>query len=183
MPAIELKTKRLVLREWKKSDLIPFAKMNNDPKVMEFFPSTLIKQESDKLVKKIQKEFQEEKFGLWAVEITDVAPFIGFIGLHNVSFSAHFTPAIEIGYRLAFKYWNKGYALEGAKAVVDYAFNTLDLKEIVSFTSTNNIRSIKLMKKLNMVNDPKDNFDHPKLSKNHPLSQHVLYRLKNTKIL
>ena len=179
MPAPELKTKRLLLRQWKKSDLIPFSKMNNDPKVMEFFPSTLIKLESDKLAKKIQKELQEEKFGLWAVEVIDVAPFIGFIGLHNVSFTAHFTPAIEMAWKLGFKYWNKGYALEGAQAVVDYAFNTLGLDQIVSFTPTKNLRSIKLMKKLNMAHDPKDNFNHPKLTRNNSLSLHVLYRLKN----
>ncbi len=179
MSAPTLKTKRLILRQWKVEDLIPFAKMNSDPRVMEFFPSTLSKEKSDELVKKIQLELQEKDYGLWAVGVINVASFIGFIGLHYQDFKASFTPCIEIAWRLAFDFWNKGYATEGAKTVIDYAFNTLNLKEIVSLTSINNLRSRKVMKKLHMTHNSKEDFHHPKVPLNFPV--HVLYRLKNPK--
>nr|NGX63614.1 hypothetical protein [Candidatus Anoxychlamydiales bacterium] len=175
MTAPTLETKRLILRQWKAKDIKAFAKINSDPKVMEFFPSTLTEAESNKLAKRIIKELKEKEYGLWAVEIKNKASFIGFIGLHYHDFEAAFTPCIEIGFRLAFDSWNMGYATEGSIAVLDYSFNTLNLDKIVSFTSEKNERSIALMKKLQMQNDPKDNFEHPKLSRGHPLSKHVLY--------
>ncbi|MGD2168756.1 MAG: GNAT family N-acetyltransferase [Chlamydiota bacterium] len=178
MPAPSLLTKRLLLRQWKESDLSLFANINSDRRVMEYFPSTLSKKESDSLAEKIQKELKEKEYGFWAIEVIGVAPFIGFVGLHYPDFQASFTPCIEIGWRLAYEHWGKGYAFEAASKVIDYAFNTLNLQELVSFTTVKNKRSRKLMEKLGMTHNPSDDFDHPKLQKNHPLRPHVLYRKK-----
>ncbi|MDE3045902.1 MAG: GNAT family N-acetyltransferase [Verrucomicrobiota bacterium] len=173
-----LKTQRLLLRPWQDSDRISFQKINSDPRVREFFPSLLTAEESDQQAKVMALFIEQNGWGLWAAEIPGVAPFIGFIGLMPVSFSAHFTPAIEIGWRLAYEHWGHGYAPEGAKAALDFGFQELKLPEIVSFTSSQNTRSRRVMEKIGMHRDPADDFDHPKLPEGHPLRKHVLYRLK-----
>ena len=173
-----LKTTRLILRPWREEDLEPFALLNADPRVMEYFPSVLNHKESNDLARRIIANLEEKGWGLWAVSVPGVADFIGFIGLAKPSFEAHFTPAVEVGWRLAFDHWGKGYATEGAKAALAYGFETLQLPEIVSFTAVQNTRSIRIMEKIGMHHDPKDDFDHPKLPKEHKLNRHVLYRLK-----
>lgn len=170
-----VKTKRLLLRPWQKKDLKPFYRMNADERVMEYFPKTLTLEESDHLFKKISTHIEQVAWGLWAVEVPEMASFIGFIGLFPVSFTSHFTPAVEIGWRLAYPYWGNGYATEGALATLKVGFETLHLSEIVSFTAKQNNRSIKVMKKIGM--HQADDFDHPKLTLDHRLSRHVLYRL------
>jgi|SRR3990167_3398796 len=175
-----LKTQRLILRPWREEDLEPFAQLNADPRVMEYFPSVLSREASDQVAKKLQAKFEERGWGLWAVSVPGVAEFIGFIGLNTVdkaTFPAHFTPAVEVGWRLAFDYWGKGFATEGAIASLKYGFETLQLKEIVSFTAVQNARSRAVMGKIGMQRDPKDDFDHPKLPEGHWLKKHVLYRL------
>ncbi len=175
-----LKTERLVLRQWREDDLELFARMNADPRVMEYFPATLSKEESDQMAKRMEMKIAERGWGWWAVSVPGVAEFIGFIGLNNVdksNLAAHFTPAIEIGWRLAFDYWGKGYATEGAKAALSYGFETLDLSEIVSFTAVENMRSRRVMERIGMHHNPSDDFEHPKLPEGHPLRKHVLYRL------
>lgn len=175
-----IKTDRLILHPWKQEDLEPFAALNADPRVMEYFPSTLSKEESDQIVKKIQTKMEGRGWGWWAVSAPGVADFIGFIGLNDVdkaTLPVHFSPAVEVGWRLAFDYWGKGYATEGALACLKYGFETLDLKEIVSFTTVTNARSRAVMEKIDMHYNPKDDFDHPKLPEGHKLRRHVLYRL------
>jgi 3-dehydroquinate dehydratase/shikimate dehydrogenase len=174
-----LKTKRLILRPWKKEDLEPFAALNADLQVMEYFPSTLSREESDQLAGRIQAKFAEKGWGMWAVSAPAIADFIGFIGLNFVdSFSAPFTPAVEIGWRLGSGFWGQGYAVEGALASLQYGFETLHLNEIVSFTATQNQRSRRVMEKIGMHHNMKDDFDHPKLPEGHPLRRHVLYRFR-----
>lgn len=177
---IMIKTDRLILRSWKERDLEPFAALNADPRVMEYFPSILSRTESDQLAKRIKTKMDEKGWGMWAVSIPGVAEFIGFIGLNSedqISFPAPFTPAVEVGWRIAFEHWGKGYATEGAKAALAYGFETLNLGEIVSFTATQNRRSRRVMERIGMHHDPRDDFDHPKLVEGHPLRRHVLYRL------
>ncbi|MCE3233645.1 MAG: rimL [Rickettsiaceae bacterium] len=171
-----IQTPRLILRHWKESDLLPFAALNADPEVMRFFPSTLTKEESDAMAERIKASFTQDGFGLWAAELKEEGQFIGFIGLNRPSFEAHFTPCVEISWRLAKEYWNKGYATEGAKAALEYGFNKLDLHEIVSFTAVINTPSRRVMEKIGMKREPQDDFDHPKLSDGNPLLRHVLYR-------
>ncbi len=172
-----IQTDRLVLRQWDNADFEPFAALNADPRVMEYFPSTLSRQESDNLANRICTQLAEQGWGLWAVSVPGIANFIGFIGLARPSFDAHFTPAVEIGWRLAFDYWGKGYATEGAKTALAYGFETLNLGEIVSFTAVKNMRSRRIMEKIGLHHNSQDDFDHPKLAESHPLKRHVLYRM------
>ncbi len=174
-----IKTERLILRPWRSEDLEPFAQLNADPRVMEYFPSTLSKEESDQMAKRMRARIEERGWGLWAVSVPGIAEFIGFIGLNDVdaNFEAPFTPAIEIGWRLAYDYWGRGYAIEGAIACLRYGFEKLNLEEIVSFTAIQNRRSRSVMEKIGMHHNPKDDFDNPKLPEGHPLRHHVLYRL------
>lgn len=172
-----LTTERLILRPWRQSDLAPFAAMNADPRVMEFFPAPLTRAESDAMVARAQAHFDAHGFGLWAAEERDGAPFIGFVGLARPRFEAHFTPCVEIGWRLAVEHWGKGYATEGGSAALRFGFEAAGLDEIVSFTSVGNARSRAVMARLGMVRDPEDDFDHPALPEGHKLRRHVLYRL------
>jgi RimJ/RimL family protein N-acetyltransferase len=144
---------------------------------MEFFPSRLSRIESDAMVDRIQKHFGEHGFGLWAIEVPGAAPFIGFAGLQVPGFSAHFTPCVEIGWRLAFEHWGHGYATEAARLVLGYGFGTAALPEVVSYTSATNRRSRAVMERLGMHRNPADDFDYPRLPEGHPLRPHVLYRL------
>lgn len=145
-----IQTERLVLRQWRKEDLEPFAKLNADPRVMEFFPMPWTQEESDISLQSARNHIEKYGWGKWAVSLLETDEFIGFIGLEDVYFQAHFTPAVEIGWRLAFDYWGKGYATEGAKAALAYGFETLSLDEIVSFTAMPNVRSRRIMEKIGM---------------------------------
>ena len=172
-----IKTKRLILREWDEKDLRSFARLNQDPRVLEFLPAPLTFQESAEWLKRINQHFREHGFGQWAV-ILNTGEFIGYIGLNIPTFTAHFTPCVEISWRLSSKHWGKGYATEGALAVLEYAFSELGLKEIVSLAVPANKRSIRVMEKIGMKRDLSGDFHHPNLPREHPLSLHVLYRLK-----
>jgi RimJ/RimL family protein N-acetyltransferase len=173
-----LETSRLILRPWRSSDRGPFARINSDPKVMEFFPAPLTGPQSDALAAKIEHHFKKHGFGVYAAELKSNGSFIGFIGLNVPTFDAHFTPCVEIGWRLSSDVWKQGLATEGAQGVVDYAGGVLGLKEIVSFTVPHNVRSRRVMEKLGMTHRAADDFDHPELPPGHPLRRHVLYRLR-----
>ncbi len=173
----EIRTERLLLRRWVPTDRAPFAALNADPQVMEHFPALLSRQESDLLAGRIEMHFEQHGFGLWAVEIPGHTRFAGFIGLAVPRFEAHFTPCVEIGWRLASAHWGHGYATEGARAALAYGFEVVGLNEIVSFTVPHNLRSRRVMEKIGMIHDPADDFMHPFLPDGHPLQRHVLYRL------
>lgn len=175
-----IKTKRLILRPWREEDLEAFSRLNADPRVMEYFPGVLTQEESDQFAKRICTAIKQQGWGLWAVSVPDISDFIGYIGLAPVNFVADFTPAIEIGWRLAHEFWEKGYATEGAMSALKYGFETLQLDEIVSFTAVQNKRSQKVMEKIGMTHNPQEDFDHPKLSEGNRLRRHVLYRLKRS---
>jgi len=172
----ELRTNRLLLRRWRPEDREPFAALNADPRVMEHFPAVLSREESDALAARMETHFDGHGFGRWAVEIVGVTPFAGFVGLSIPHFQAPFVPCVEIGWRLATDFWGRGYATEGAKAALAFGFYELGLKEIISFTVPENLRSRRVMEKIGMTYDPKDDFDHPLLPAGHPLRPHVLYR-------
>lgn len=173
----ELSTPRLRLRGWREDDLEPFAELNADPETMALMPSTLSRDESDALVERIVDHFAEHGFGLWALEVRGTGDFVGCVGLAVPTFEAHFTPAVEVGWRLARPAWGHGYATEAARAAVAYGFDEVGLDEIVSFTSEGHARSRSVMERLGMTHDPADDFDHPRLPEGHPLRRHVLYRL------
>lgn len=175
-----LKTDRLILRPWKGADLVHFAALCGDPRVMECFPSVKTFEETNQEYQRICNHFTKNGWGLFAAELKSTNQFIGFIGLNTVSFNSTFTPAVEIGWRLAHEFWGKGYAPEGAKAALEFGFKTLGLAEIVAFTVPDNIRSQTVMRKINMTHSPGDFFEHPLLPKEHKLSRHILYRIHKT---
>jgi RimJ/RimL family protein N-acetyltransferase len=173
-------TERLLLRPWKNEDILPYAEMNADPRVREFFPSVLTREQSDAEVRFHQGNFDREGFCFFAAELVATGQFVGFIGLQTMNFIVPSIPqpAVEIGWRLSHLYWGKGLATEGARGVVQYAFATLRLRELVAITVPANLRSRHVMEKIGMKHFPKLDFDHPQIPDGHPLRAHVLYALK-----
>lgn len=179
-----LDTKRLLLRPWRDSDLSEFARLNDDPTVMEFMPRRLNRDESDAMAARIRAAMESTGWGLWAVEVKnspnspDVGvPFIGYVGLAVPTFDANFTPCVEVGWRLAKEHWGHGYATEAATACLHFAFEQLKLEQIVSFTVPMNTRSSRVMERIGMTHDVTGDFDHPRLPAGHALRRHVLYRI------
>lgn len=172
---IYFETARLRFRDWEETDLEPFSRLNADEQVMRYFPKPLSTEETLRFYQTIIAEFKECGFGLYAVEVKNTNEFIGFIGFHRATFEAAFTPCIEIGWRLKKEAWGKGYATEGATACLEYGFNHLALSEVYSFTADLNFPSKNVMKKIGLGFI--DMFHHPRLEKDSPLSQHVLYRI------
>ncbi|HEY7967859.1 MAG TPA: GNAT family N-acetyltransferase [Solirubrobacteraceae bacterium] len=174
--AVTITTERLLLRPWREQDRGPFAALNGDPDVMEWFPFTLTEAQSDKLADRIEERIAEYGWGLWAVEVPGAADFIGFVGLNDATDQLG-DPAIEIGWRLAKEHWGHGYAPEAAIASLAYGFDVLGLAEIVAFTSTGNGKSRRVMEKIGMTHDPSRDFDHPRIPPGSPLLRHVLYAI------
>jgi RimJ/RimL family protein N-acetyltransferase len=173
----QIRTDRLLLRQWRDDDLAPYAALNDDPIVMEYFPARLSREESDAMVARFQAHHDDNGFGPWAVEVPGVASLIGYVGLTIPRFSASFTPCVEIGWRLAREHWGKGYATEAARAVLNDAFGRVGLDEVVSFTVPANVRSQTVMQKLGMTRSAADDFDHPNVPEGHVLRPHLLYRI------
>jgi len=173
-----LQTPRLLLRPWQESDREPFQRLNADPRVMEFFAAPLSPADSDRMIDRMQAHIAQHRFGFFAAELRASGEFVGFVGMSHVPFEAHFTPCVEIGWRLAAAHWNRGLATEGARRCLRYAFQELALPEVVAFTVPANRRSRRVMEKLGMSHSPADDFQHPNLPEGHPLRPHVLYRVR-----
>jgi len=173
----ELTTDRLLLRQWRDSDRDLFAAMNADPAVMEHFPALQTSEQSDSLIDRTSPGIEGRGWGLWALEVRDTGEFIGFTGLSVPSFEAHFTPAVEVGWRLTKRAWGNGYATEAARAALAHGFGPAGLDEIVSFTATTNLPSQRVMQRIGMTHDEADDFDHVRLPAGHRLQRHVLYRI------
>ncbi|XZG68830.1 GNAT family N-acetyltransferase [Chitinibacteraceae bacterium HSL-7] len=170
-----LTTSRLILRQWRDSDVAPFVLLNADPRVMAHFPKLLSEAETRAAIGRWSDRIAARGWGLWAVEHRISGDLVGMVGLNDVPDTMPFAPATEIGWRLAFDYWGQGLAQEAAEAALDYGFATLQLAEVVAFTAARNTRSEALMQRLGMVNAHAD-FDHPALDADSPLRRHVLYR-------
>jgi len=173
---IEPSTRRLVLRQWRDTDRRPFAALNADPLVMEHFPALLTRDQSDAMVDRCIERIQGDGYGLWAVEVRASGDFIGFVGLAVPTWEAAFTPCTEIGWRVARTAWGHGYATEAANVALATAFGAAGLDEVVSFTTTGNLRSQQVMHRLGMTHHPSGDFDHPRVADG-PLRRHVLYRI------
>lgn len=171
-----LQTERLLLRGWRDADREPFAAMNADPDVMTYFPATLTREDSDGMIDRAMTIWAKGGPCWWALEDPN-GDFVGFTGLYCPTFQTHFTPCVEIGWRLAKEHWGKGYATEAASAAMDWGFRELGLGQIVSFTVPENQRSRRVMERLGMVRDPKDDWDHPRMSDFPHMIRHVLYRI------
>lgn len=177
-----LETERLIMRQWSESDRVVFARLNADADVMAFLPAVLNKSESDTLADRIEALIDGRGWGLWALELKQSQQFIGFVGLHEPTYELPVTPCVEIGWRLAREYWGKGYATEAANVALEFAFKTLALNEVYSFTSVINKRSSAVMQRLNMLDTGK-NFVHPMLADNNVLREHVLYKIDRLSFL
>lgn len=178
-PPLNIQTPRLILRQWKDSDADPFAEMNADPQVMEFFPSTMTREKSDEMLTRCRDLIAVRGWGIWAVELRDSGELTGFVGLHTPGYALPFVPCVEVAWRLKVDAWGKGYCSEAARAVLDAGFEQLGLDEIVAYTALPNVRSQAVMKKMGMVRDPAEDFDHPLLEEGHWLRKHCLYRLSH----
>lgn len=166
------------MRPWRDEDLEPFAGLNADPLVMEHMPKLLSRTASDELASGYAQHLRQHGFGMWAVELLRGAPFIGFVGIAYPRLNAHFTPCVEVGWRLAHEYWGNGYATEAAQKALALGFDEFGLREIIAYTAARNDRSRAVMKRLRMQRDPSDDFDHPNMPSGDPLRPHVLYRLQ-----
>ncbi|KAK1180490.1 GNAT family N-acetyltransferase [Streptomyces sp. NBS 14/10] len=172
----ELRTDRLVLRGWRESDLAPWAAMNADPEVREYFPGILTREQSDASVAHFQADLDQRGWGWWAVEVKATGAFIGFTGLDPVDEDTPFT-GVEVGWRLARPHWGHGYATEAARAALDHGFESVGLTEILAITTATNLRSQAVMRRLGMTRDPADDFDDMTVSEG-PLRRSVVYRLQ-----
>lgn len=188
---IEFKTERLLLRQWKHSDLAAFSKMSADPEVMKFFNKTLNRHESEEMAEKCQNLLAKNGWGIWAVELMEKNEFIGLVGLHRpksqveAAIKAQLTksassPMVEILWRLARPYWGHGYATEAAKGCLKVGFNELELEEIVSFAALENVASQAVMKRISMTNS-NETFLHPDLPDTSPCHEHIIYRINKEK--
>ena len=175
-----IETERLYLRQWQASDFAIFAEMNADPEVMKYFPKLLSATMSDVIANKCQQLIKDNGWGFWAVSLKDCSKkshaFIGFVGLNQTHADMSFVPCIEIAWRLRKEFWGQGYATEAARASLNFAFTELVLDEVVAFTAVINQRSQLIMERIGMT-DTQDNFYHPALNANHPLAEHVLYKI------
>lgn len=167
---------QVTLRQWRDSDLAPYAAMNADPEVMRYFPSLLNREQSAAWLARQRSLIEQRGWGLWALDVDGT--FAGFIGLAIPGFEAPFMPCVEVGWRLRREYWGKGLAYRGALQALEYGFNILKLPEIVSFTATANVPSRRLMERLGFVHDSASDFEHPFIPEGHELRAHVLYRKK-----
>lgn len=173
-------TERLTLRGWLPDDRAAFAVMNADPRVSQYLLGPITPEDSEEMVDRIETCWQQRGYGLWAAERLDTGQFVGYVGLWPATFDAPFTPAVEVGWRLAPEHWGNGFATEGGRAALRYGFDDLGLGEIVSFTATANTRSVRVMDRLGMRRDPEGDFDHPVMPLGHPARPHVLYRLSRS---
>lgn len=173
-----LETPRLILRQWRDADVEAWAEMSADPRVMEFFPELYDRARSEKTLARMQTELERDGYGMWAAEIKQTGRFTGVIGIEDIPYDVPFTPRREVGWRLAFDAWGHGYATEGAKASLDFAFEKLGWDEVVAITAGINTRSQRVMERLGMIRDMAGDFDHPRIGEGNPLRRHVLYRVR-----
>lgn len=178
-----IETKRLILRTWEKEDNEPYYQINQDKKVTEFLLGALSMEQVNEFITAKNQQYNTRGYTCWAAILKETNQLIGFIGLNYTDWESHFTPAVEVGWRLGSQYWGKGFATEGALASLDFGFKQCNLDEIVSFTVPANLRSIRVMEKIGLQRDLAGDFLHPKLPEGHPLLQHILYRLRKTAYL
>ncbi len=173
---MEIRTPRLLLRRFRDEDRAPFAAMNTDPQVMEHFADHLTCEQSDGFIDRVEARFAERGYAVWAVGVVGGPDFIGYVGPWDADFTAPFTPAVEVGWRLTPSAWGHGYATEAAIVAADDAFVRCDLPEILSFTAATNLRSRAVMGRIGLVRDVNGDFLHPRIPDGHPVQPHVLYR-------
>jgi len=173
---IELETARLRLRRWRDADRAPFAALNADPAVMEFFPAPQSREASDASIDAWRAQLESRGWSNWAVELVESGEFIGFVGLSVPRRALPCSPCVEVGWRLARRFWGRGLASEAARAALGAGFERIGLTEIVSFTALGNLRSRAVMERIGM-RDAHQDFEHPGVPEGHALRLHCLYRI------
>lgn len=172
-----IETARLILRPWREDDRKPFAEMSADPAVMEHLLPLGGREGADEWINRQMAHLAEHGFCFWALQAKKSGAFVGAVGLLRIGYEAHFTPAVEVGWRVSRSFWGQGYATEAGAASIQFGFRELGLGEIVANTVAGNTNSRRVMEKLGMSHNAKDDFDHPRISEGHPLRRQVLYRL------
>lgn len=178
VPPRVLETERLVLRPWQPSDLEPFTAINQDPEVIRYLGPPMDRDAVAGLIARLSAHRDRHGFGYGAVEEKATGALVGMAGLSVPTWEAHFTPCVEVGWRLARAHWGKGYATEAARAWLEFGFQVLGLEEIVSMTVPDNARSQAVMRRIGMERDRAGDFDHPRVAPGDPLLRHVLYRIR-----
>lgn len=170
-------SERLGFRNWIDTDVDKMIVINSNKEVMEFFPLTQTKEQTQTFIDRMKQMYQDKGFCYFVVETLSDNKFIGFIGLAEQNYPADFTPCIDIGWRLHPDFWNNGYATEGAKACLNYATHILKLESVYAVAPSINLKSIEVMRKIGMsyVKD----FSHALLQNNTRLRDCVLYVIKN----
>ncbi len=178
---LQLETDRLILRPMDATHLAAFAAMNANPDVMTYFAAPMTREESAEAIARYQAGHERDGFGFMAAELRNTGEFAGIIGMQTMRdvVPGLPQPAVEIGWRLRVEYQGKGLATEGARAIVDYAFNELRLPRVVAITAVGNTPSRHVMEKLGMRVYPQLEFDHPRVPAGHTHQRHVLYMLNN----
>jgi RimJ/RimL family protein N-acetyltransferase len=174
---LELRTRRTLLRQWKDSDLPQWIAMNADADVRRYFPSRLTEEEALAEAGRMRAAIAQRGWGMWALEVPGVMGVAGTVGLHVTTIDAHFVPCVELGWRLKREAWGHGYATEAAQAAMEFGFRKLGLDELVAFTTVTNMPSQRVMQRLGMHRDPRDDFDHPRIEAGHPMRPHLLFRI------
>jgi len=173
----ELRTQRTLLRNWVDADLEPWVAMNADPEVRRYFSFVATREQALAEAQRARTNLTRRGWGPWVLEVPGVLPFAGFVGLFVPAWSAHFTPAVEIGWRLPREAWGQGYASEAAAAAAAFALDVLQLDELVAITAPDNLPSRRVMTRIGMQHDTEGDFAHPAIAADHPLNRQVLYRL------
>jgi RimJ/RimL family protein N-acetyltransferase len=177
--APRIETPRLVLRQWNDDDVERWADMNADPRVMEFFPSTMDRERSQQQAALMHDDLEKNGYGWFVIERKDRPGFAGVLALDDIRYEMPFEPLREIGWRLPVESWGNGYATEGARALLRFAFEELQWPEVIAMTAVINMRSRRVMEKLGMTHDPAEDFDHPRVPDGLAIKRHVLYRISS----
>jgi RimJ/RimL family protein N-acetyltransferase len=175
--APQIETERLILRPWRDADVEAWIAMNSRPRVMEFFPGVDARADLEASAERLRARLERDGYGWWIVEVRESGAFAGILALSDVPADLPVSPALEIGWRFVPEVWGNGYATEGARSLLEFAFTQLDKGEVVALTAAINRRSQRVMERLGMRRDPHDDFDHPRLTEGHRLRPHVLYRI------
>lgn len=169
---MELQTPRLLLRQWRDSDLAEWIAMGSSPAVMRYFPELLSREKAEAMFQRLHERIDKNGWGLWAVEVKNGDPFIGFIGLAEQDLGLPWMPCIEIGWRLKESAWGQGFATEGAAAALAFGVERFDT--IYSYTSAINMPSRRVMERIGLIERSELAFEHPRVN-NPELQSHVVY--------
>jgi ribosomal-protein-alanine N-acetyltransferase len=175
-----IETPRLILRQWNDADVEAWADMNADPRVMEFFPGTVPRERSREQAAMMRRDLKANGYGWFVMERKEAPGFAGVIALDDIRYEMPFRPLREVGWRLPVHVWGRGCATEAAHALLRYAFEELGWPEVIAMTAAINLRSRRVMEKLGMTHDPREDFDHPRVPDALAIKRHVLYRATTT---